>query len=138
MMAGNENSGRKEFEPTDEQREMVMVLRASGVSVLPIADAIGISEPTLRKHFALELERATIDIKAKVLMARFHAAMKGNVNAQNRMLETVSAHDANRKLNPEKEAKAPKLGKKEQQLLDAQNVAPKFAPPSAPKLVVNN
>lgn len=137
-MAGNKNSGRPEFAPTDEDREKVRVLKAGGMSNEAIAEVIGISEPTLRKHFSSELDRATAKVRAELLMARYRSAMGGNVSAQNKMIEQVSATAAQRKVSPEKEDRKPKLGKKEEQKIAAQNIGGKFAPPSPPKLVVDN
>ncbi|MGN6451257.1 MAG: hypothetical protein ACTHLK_22220 [Brucella intermedia] len=137
-MAGNKNSGRPEFAPTDEHREKVRVLKACGMTNDAIAEAIGISEPTLRKHFSLELDIATAKVRADVLWARYQSAMGGNVSAQNRLIEQVSANEANRKRNPDKPEKKPKLGKKEEQKLAAQAVGGKFAPPAPPKLIVSN
>ena len=102
-MAGNKNSGRPEFAPTDEDREKVRVLKAGGMSNEAIAEVIGISEPTLRKHFSSELDRATAKVRAELLMARYRSAMGGNVSAQNKMIEQVSATAAQRKVSPEKE-----------------------------------
>ena len=137
-MAGNKNSGRSEFAPTDEDREKVRVLKAGGMSNVGIADVIGISEPTLRKHFSLELDRATAKVRAELLMARYRSAMGGNVSAQNKMIEQVAAIDAQNKRAPEKTEKKPKLGKKEELRQAAENIDGKFAPPVGPKLVVNN
>lgn len=136
-MAGNKNSGRREMEPTDEQREKVRVLKAGGMTNEAIAEAIGISEPTLRKHFASELDLATAKVRAEMLMARYNTAKGGNVQAQNKMLELVGASAADARVK-QRETKAPALGKKEQKQQAAENVGGKFAPPSAPKLVVNN
>ncbi len=137
-MAGNKNSGRPEFAPTDEDREKVRVLKAGGMTNEAIAEVIGVSEPTLRKHFSYELDIATAKVRADLLMARYRAAMGGNVQAQNKMIEQVSANAAQRKIAAEKEEKKPKLGKKEEQKLAAENVEGAFAPPAGPKLVVNN
>lgn len=137
-MAGNKNSGRPEFAPTDEDREKVRVLKAGGMTNEAIAEVIGVSEPTLRKHFSYELDIATAKVRADLLMARYRAAMGGNVQAQNKMIEQVSANAAQRKVSPEKEEKKPKLGKKEELKLAAENVEGAFAPPAGPKLVVNN
>lgn len=135
-MAGNKNSGRPEFAPTDEDREKVRVLKAGGMTNEAIAEVIGVSEPTLRKHFSYELDIATAKVRADLLMARYRAAMGGNVQAQNKMIEQVSANAAQRKIAPEKEEKKPKLGKKEEQKLAAQSIGGKFAPPTPPKLTV--
>jgi DNA-binding CsgD family transcriptional regulator len=137
-MAGNKNSGRPEFEPTDEEREKVRVLKAGAMSNEAIAEVIGISEPTLRKHFSSELDRATAKVRADLLMARYRSAMGGNVSAQNKMIEQVAAVDAQARRSPEKAEKPVKLGKKEEQKNAAQAISGKFAPPEPPKLVVDN
>lgn len=136
-MAGNKNSGRKEFAPTDDEREKVRVLKAGGMSNEAIAEAIGVSEPTLRKHFPSELDRGTAKVRADLLMARYRSAMGGNVSAQTKMLELVGASAAGAKIK-EREKVAPKVGKKEAQQQAAENVDGKFAPPAGPKLVVSN
>ncbi|MDX0572163.1 hypothetical protein GOD68_18205 [Sinorhizobium medicae] len=105
------------------------------MSLEAIAEAIGISEPTLRKHFSSELDRGSAKVRADLLMARYRSAMGGNVAAQNKMIEQVGAAQAQEKRAP---AKAQKLGKKEEQKIAASNVGGKFTPPQAPKLVVDN
>lgn len=45
-----------EFTPTEHQRHLVRVLRANGVPIRIIADNLGISKPTLRKHLHRGLE----------------------------------------------------------------------------------
>ncbi|KFB10346.1 hypothetical protein [Nitratireductor basaltis] len=136
-MSKRTGRGRPEFEPSDEQREKVRVLRASGMSQEEIAEALDISVPTLRKHFSFELKIGSAKVTADVLMARYRSAMGGNVSAQNKMLEQLGAATAEQKVK-QRETKAPKLGKKEEQQIAAQNVGGKFAPPTPPKLVVDN
>lgn len=133
-MAGNKNSGRPAYEPTDDDREKVRVLKAGGMSNEAVAEAIGISEPTLRKHFSSELDRATAKVRAELLMARYRAAMGGNVAAQNKMIDLVTAAGVQESRAP----KQPKLGKKEQRQAAAQQVGGKFSTPTPPKLVVDN
>ncbi|MDW9726313.1 hypothetical protein GOB91_29130 [Sinorhizobium meliloti] len=133
-MAGNKNSGRPEYVPTDDEREKVRVLKAGGMSNEAIAEAVGISEPTLRKHFSSELDRGTAKVRADLLMARYRSAMGGNVAAQNKMIEQVSAARAQEKRAPKPE----RLGKKQERKIAAENVGGRFAPPTAPKLVVSN
>lgn len=60
--------GRPEFEPTEAQRLRVSVLCEAGVPQLAIANDIGISKNTLRKHFARELLLA--DVKVKTLIGQ--------------------------------------------------------------------
>ena len=141
-MAGNKNSGRREHEPTDEEREKVRVLRAGGMTQEAIAEAIGLSAPTLAKHFASELDRGTAKVRADLLMARYRSAMGGNVSAQTKMLELVGASAAGDRLK-ERETppvKPARLGKKEMQQQAAEEVAvgAKFASPSGPRLAVSN
>lgn len=136
-MAGNKNSGRPPYEPTDEDREKVRVLKAGGMSNEAIAEVVGISEPTLRKHFSSDLEIGGAKVAAEVLMARYRSALGGNVSAQNKMLEQIGAATAAGKVK-QREAKAPKLGKKQEQQQAAEKVGGKFSVPLPPKLVVDN
>jgi hypothetical protein len=139
-MAGNKNSGRRPYRPTDENREKVRVLKAGGMSHEAIATAIGVTLPTLAKHFQLELDCGTAKVRADLLMAQYRSAMGGNVSAQTKMLEAVGASAADEKMKEieEQHVKAVKLGKKEEQQIAAENVDGMFAPPSGPKLVVSN
>lgn len=136
-MAGNKNSGRRPYEPTDEDREKVRVLKAGGMSNEAIAEAVGISEPTLRKHFRSDLDIGSAKVAADVLMARYRAALGGNVSAQNKLLEQIGVATAAGRVK-QREAKAPKLGKKEEQQQAAEKVGGKFSVPLPPKLVVDN
>lgn len=125
-MAGNKNWGRPEYAPTDDEREKVRVLKASGMSQEAIAEAIGISVPTLAKHFTSELDRGTAKVRADLLMARYRSAMGGNVAAQNKMIEQVGAAAAEQSRvparAPSKPTKAPKLDKEEWALAAADAV----------------
>lgn len=65
--------GRPPFEPTDEQRRIVNVMAAGGFQQLAIAHALGISDNTLRKYFAEELEAGG---------SKAHAMVVGNLYRQ--------------------------------------------------------
>jgi hypothetical protein len=109
-MAGNKNSGRPPFEPTEDQREKVRVCKAGGMSNEAIAIALGIAPHTLTKHFFADVELGAAKVTAEILMARYHSAKAGNVAAQNRLLETAGA------LPPKPAKPAPRVpakGKKE-------------------------
>lgn len=108
-MAEKKGRGRPEFVVTDDDREKARVLKAGGMSNEAIAEAIGISEPTLRKYFSLDLEIGAAKVTADVLMARYKAAVGGNVSAQNKWLDAVGALPAKRT----KAKGEPKPGKKE-------------------------
>lgn len=114
-MAEKKGRGRPEFVPTDEDREKARVLKAGGMSREAIAEAMGISEPTLRKYFSLDLEIGAAKVTAEVLMARYKAAVGGNVSAQNKWLDTAGALPP--KSRPRSE---PKLGKKEVAQIEAE------------------
>lgn len=70
------------FEPTKKQRREVSIAAGAGVSHEEIALGIGISRPTLEKHFAFELTTGAYCRRQEVLNAMFKAAKKGNVAAQ--------------------------------------------------------
>lgn len=50
--------GRPEYKPTDEQRALVRQFKAERKPIGAIAQAVGVSRNTLRKHFAEELKTA--------------------------------------------------------------------------------
>ena len=107
--------GRPEHEPQDSDRLKVRVLKAGGMSNEAIAEAIGISEPTLRKHYFLDIEVGAARVTAEIMMARYRAAMGGNVTAQNKLLEVIGTVPSRRGRAP----REPALGKKEQAQADA-------------------
>lgn len=55
VQPGRGRSGRPRHVPTPETRSRVAELRGEGLSHLAIARAIGISDPTLRLNYAVEL-----------------------------------------------------------------------------------
>lgn len=118
-MTEKKTRGRPEHDATDENREKVRVLKAGGMIDAAIAEVIGISIPTLTKHYFLDLEIGAAKVQADVMMARYRAAMGGNVSAQTKMLEAMGG------VSPRRTGRAPltpagvKLGKKEQAEADA-------------------
>lgn len=133
-MAGNENSGRAPYEPTDADREKVRVLKAVGMSVEAIAEAMGLAVNTLKKYFADDMEIAVAKVTAEMWMARYEAAKDHKIPAQNKMLEQLGAV----KVGVPRQPAAPKIGKKEQQKIAAKKVGNRFAVPEAPRLVIDN
>lgn len=73
--------GRKRYQPTQQDREKVAVLVAAGMTVDEIARAMSLSEPTLRRHYAGEIETGALRKRGEMLMALNRAALKGNVAA---------------------------------------------------------
>jgi AcrR family transcriptional regulator len=100
---------------TSAQRERVMTGAAARMTLPQIADAIGCSRRTLCEHFTTELAigRARRILEAVELLRK--AAMKHNVSATKALL--VCYGDP--QLPPE--GAPPRLGKKAQAMLNAQN-----------------
>lgn len=71
-----------QFEPKPKQRREVSIAAGAGVSHEEIALGLGISRPTLEKHFAYELTTGACRRRQEVLNAMFKAAKAGNVAAQ--------------------------------------------------------
>jgi hypothetical protein len=118
-MTEKKGRGRPEHEPSEENREKVRVLKAGGMSDAAIAEAIGISVPTLTKHYSLDIEVGSAKVTAEVMMARYRSALGGSVPAQNKMLETIGATPQKPRGRPTGVAAATKLGKKDQAQADA-------------------
>lgn len=67
--------GRPTFTPTTEQRKEVELLGRYGIPHEDIAVAVGISLPTLYKHFRLDLDVALVKANAKVAESIFMQAV---------------------------------------------------------------
>lgn len=62
-------------EPTKETRSLVKALTSFGIDQSAIAAKIGVSEPTLRKHYRDEIDTGTTDLVATVANKLFNRAM---------------------------------------------------------------
>lgn len=117
--------GRPPHQPTDELRRRVAICAGAGMFHEDIAIAIGISRPTLTKHYQFELFHGALAKRADVLVALYENAMKGNVSAQ----KAYASLDPPKVSAPDPEAPGAgqyppppadaKLGKKEQAQIDA-------------------
>ncbi|MDA8259536.1 MAG: hypothetical protein M0Z99_28515 [Betaproteobacteria bacterium] len=67
--------------PTAETRSSVAALASFGVTSNEIAAHLGISQPTLRRHYRTELDTGAVAANAKVARALFNLATGGNVTA---------------------------------------------------------
>ncbi|MDB5415092.1 MAG: hypothetical protein JWR10_3427 [Rubritepida sp.] len=74
--------GRPAHKPTDETRQRVQILTASGMPAWQIASVMLISEPTLRLHYEGDLQLGRASKTAEVIEALFLSAKGGNVSAQ--------------------------------------------------------
>jgi predicted transcriptional regulator len=125
--------GRNEHVPTAANASKIRTLLIAGMPVGRIAQEIGLSAPTLRRHYfqsgkinrELAREMALAEARAKNFLQIQAAADDGNVSAMKEMrqvLERMVMEDQARKFGDKKKAKKPALGKKEQAKVDA--VAP--------------
>ncbi len=130
--------GRPAHEPTPESREQVEILVASGMRAWQIAAAIGITEPTLNRHYADELQHGRARRTAAMVIAQYRAGQEGNVSAQKAWLSTN--HAIERAPPVAEEVRPGQLGKKAALAQAAQVVGRgKFATPAPPlKLVSSN
>ena len=85
---------RPQFQPTDEDRALVEQLAAFGIPVesmtLFVKDKAGksISEKTLRKHFAKELDQGELKANVKVAQTLFKKAISGDTTSMIFWLKT--------------------------------------------------
>jgi hypothetical protein len=87
-MGGAKKAGRPPFEPTKEQRDRVEAMVGFGIPEEAIAKHIGVSGPTLRKHFRTEIDTGATKMLTSVAGALYRNAMKGNVTAQIFIMKT--------------------------------------------------
>ena len=113
--------GRPMHEPTAESREDVEILVASGMSGRQIAQALGISEPTLRLHYENELATGGARKLAAMNKALFTAGVGGNVAAMKAFRDTFRLNVPGAAVEENNEPAGPKLGKKEQALANARS-----------------
>jgi len=139
--------GRRKLRFPPEVYENVEVLAASEMSQDDIADAIGISAPTLRKYFRPELGKGLARQKAEARLLLAKAARGGNVSAIKAWLADLERHGASAAIKererPTRPAAAERKGKKEERQDAAAGVAAaggKYAPPPPPqpRLVIDN
>jgi hypothetical protein len=134
--------GRRKLRFAVEVYENVEVLAAGGMMQDDIADAVGVSAPTLRKYFRPELGKGAARQRAMVLGSLAAQAKKGNVSAANAYLAQIDKHSAAAAMRTRERSPAPpRKGKKEERQDAAASVADaggKYAPASAPRLLIDN
>lgn len=134
-----EGKGRPEHVRCDEISHKISILLAIGRDIGEIAAIVGLSQPTLRKHYFSELQaRATARdrLTAKQLYRLNKAAEGGNVAAEKALFALVERErtklTADRLAGPSPKPARPaaaKLGKKAQAEADALGIGGKYAPP---------
>jgi len=124
-----EKAGRPEHEATAENRNKVMMMLAFKMTNAEIGKALGVSQPTLRKHYLQELGQrraALLQLKATRWSVLYQKAIvEQDTSAIKELGREIDKHDlvelsaAFGRAKPEKKQR---LGKKEQAQVDAQAV----------------
>lgn len=136
------SKGRPEHVPTDANRRIVVLAYATGKKDADVAKMLGITVPTLKKHYFSEWSlRHSAKLRADgVILARLDAQSRGGNVAATKALDkklersgvvALSEQMASRSEPNRKAAK----GVKEQRKDDAAGVAGIYAPPTAPSLI---
>ncbi|MBB4574403.1 hypothetical protein [Rhizobium lentis] len=141
--------GRPEHVPTEENIINVMVLLASGMTNAEVAKTVGLSTPTLRKHYFHLLKQREVmlaRLKARLRTAQIQQGLAGNAAALSgalKMLDGVTAEKVNRDMQNKAANKPTPRGyvsKKEQRLDNARAISGggRYAVPAGPRLIANN
>lgn len=109
-------AGQPPFKPTKGQRGDVETMKADGWSNERIALQLRISRPTLEKHFANELQYGR-DVVQLENLKNLRRMAKKNASAAKQLNDRIAVAGA---VMPDAPAKAPKLGKKELQQIEAE------------------
>lgn len=139
-----EGRGRPEHAWSLENSNKVLLAFARGLTVKQAATAIGVSVPTLRKHYFAEVEKreaAALRFEMVQLARLNEGAKAGSVAAEKelaRRLEKAQLADlAARVSNHARPPRPEKLGKKAQAEQDAQAIGGRFEPPAPPPGLLN-
>lgn len=73
-----ETRGRPAHEPTDEKRKLVHTLSGIGLTQEQIATKLDISPPTLRLHYAKEIELGRAEAIGTIAQTLFQKAKQGD------------------------------------------------------------
>lgn len=120
------SAGRPPHVPTDQTRRQVEMMVSFANTQEQIAAILGITEPTLRKHYEAELAIGHVKANNAVAMNLFKQATKDDpkaIRAAEFWLERRAGWSVYIPVTPSA-PKDEKLGKKEQALLDAGNPNP--------------
>lgn len=114
--------GRNEHAPDDETARKIRCLLITGMALADIGKAIGLSVPTIRKHYfangkvkaAQARQVAIAHQKAKVICQLDDQCEAGNVSAMKEMRKIVREAELADLPSPTKSPTAEPLGKKQQ------------------------
>lgn len=134
--------GRPAHTWTLENSNKINLLFACGYKPAAVAKVIGITKPTLYKHYFNEVARAGVAplmLKAKQLSRLNALAEDGNVAAEKALAAMVHAErlatQAQALASREPSPRPVRLGKKEEAAAAALGVGGIFAPPAPPAMI---
>jgi hypothetical protein len=67
--------------PTDELRHLILVMRANGIGIDALSDALNLTGGTLQRYYGAELKNGFERVKSHVGAAVVNAALMGNISA---------------------------------------------------------
>ena len=135
--------GRPEHVRTERNAQKVALLFALSHEVKDVAAALGITQPTLRKHYFSEVQQRDamrLKLKAEVMAGLFDQARSGNVGAMKKLLDQVekgellalSSTVKNRKTADVPKQRTVPIGKKQQLQRAAEDVGGLYGPRPTP------
>ena len=144
VLPRSDGPGRPEHVWTVENSNKVLLAFARGLSVKQAATAIGVSVPTLRKHYFAEVakrEAAALRFEMVQLARLNDGAKAGSVAAEKELgrrlekakLDQLSDAVSRHARPPRPEA----IGKKEQAQQDAEGLTGRYETPAAPPGLLN-
>lgn len=98
--------GPRRYNPTKRDRKMVLVMLWAGHSHEEIAKALGMTDETMRNHFAFELEQGTRLLIADMTKGLVAKAMAGDLGAMDRVLRRWGGNEWREAISPSKGATA--------------------------------
>jgi hypothetical protein len=119
---GHEGPGRPAHEATDAKRQKCVLLAAMGRKRPEIAQALGIDQKTLRKHYSRELrilDAARLRVEGELLMALARKSGDGDTGATKELFKRLDRAELRELAPAAKKPKPTPLGKKEQRKADA-------------------
>lgn len=81
MIMGSPIVSQKPHEPDDKSRALARTLSGIGVPQDDICILLGVSKPTLHKHYRDDLDKGLAEANAKVASSLFQQATSGNTAA---------------------------------------------------------
>jgi hypothetical protein len=119
-----QSAGRPAHEPTDENRNKIMLLFALGWKKESIAAALKLSMPTFRKHYFSEIKHAAdalLRVEARHIERLWLKAEAGDMGAAKAIDRMIDRVKASQYADPEPKERVPRYGKKEAAQIAAQS-----------------